>query len=144
MNRKNYIQQVKNDLNCSRTEKEEIVRDLNEIFDSAAEHGEREDAVMEQLGTPQDYVEALGCQKRNVPMSKKRKAAIVVAGVGLAVSLYGLIKSRMVSIPDDVIGGADAMTSIVLVNRSPVNSSVVFAIFAGVCALGLLFLLRKK
>lgn len=144
MNRKKYIQEVKKKLNCSRTEKEEILRDLNEIFDSAAEHGESEAAVMNQLGKPQDYVEALGCLKRSEPMSGKRKAAIAVAGTGLAVSLYCLIKSRMVSIPDNVIGGADAMTMIVLKNTSSINSSIVFAVIAAVCALVLLFLLRKR
>ena len=143
MNRKKYIQEVKKKLNCSRTEKEEILRDLNEIFDSAAEHGESEAAVMNQLGKPQDYVEALGCLKRSEPMSGKRKAAIAVAGTGLAVSLYCLIKSRMVSIPDNVIGGADAMTMIVLKNTSSINSSIVFAVIAAVCVLVLLFLLRK-
>lgn len=144
MNRKKYIQEVKKKLNCSRTEKEEILRDLNEIFDSAAEHGESEAAVMNQLGKPQDYVEALGCLKRSEPMSGKRKAAIAVAGTGLAVSLYCLIKSRMVSIPDNVIGGGDAMTMIVLQNSSPVNSSAIFGGLAVICMVALVFLLRKR
>ena len=38
MNRETYIRKVKKQLDCSVKEKEEIVRDLQEIFDSGKEH----------------------------------------------------------------------------------------------------------
>ena len=41
MNRETYIRKVKKQLDCSVKEKEEIVRDLQEIFDSGKEHGKR-------------------------------------------------------------------------------------------------------
>ncbi len=37
-----YIKQVEKELNLSRKAKTEVVRDLNEIFASATEHGETE------------------------------------------------------------------------------------------------------
>lgn len=53
-----YIKQVKKEfsLYLSRKTKNEIIRDLNEIFCSALEHGETEQQVIERLGTPNDFV----------------------------------------------------------------------------------------
>ena len=45
-----YIRQVEKELNLSRKAKTEVVRDLNEIFNSAVEHGETEQQVIERLG----------------------------------------------------------------------------------------------
>lgn len=47
-----YIRQVKKGLILPRSAKAEVVRDLQEIFASAAEHGESEQQVAERLGTP--------------------------------------------------------------------------------------------
>ena len=44
MNRETYIRKVKKQLDCSVKEKEEIVRDLQEIFDSGKEHGKSENS----------------------------------------------------------------------------------------------------
>ena len=51
-----YIKQVKKEfgLCLSRKKRNEIIRDLNEIFASALEHGETEQQVIERLGTPND------------------------------------------------------------------------------------------
>ena len=46
-----YIKQVEKELNLSRKAKTEVVRDLNEIFASATEHGETEQQVIERLDT---------------------------------------------------------------------------------------------
>ena len=52
MNRETYIRKVKKQLDCSVKEKEEIVRDLQEIFDSGKEHGKSESQIIKQLGKP--------------------------------------------------------------------------------------------
>ena len=57
MNRETYIQKVKKQLDCSVKEKEEIVRDLQEIFDSGKEHGKSESQIIKQLGKPQAYAQ---------------------------------------------------------------------------------------
>lgn len=46
--KKQYIRQVRKDLHIPRSAKTEVVRDLQEIFASAAEHGESEQQVAER------------------------------------------------------------------------------------------------
>ena len=77
MNRETYIRKVKKQLDCSVKEKEEIVRDLQEIFDSGKEHGKSESQIIKQLGKPQAYAQALGCGRQTMPLSGKRKVAVV-------------------------------------------------------------------
>ena len=48
MNRETYIRKVKKQLDCSVKEKEEIVRDLQEIFDSGKEHGKSESQIIKR------------------------------------------------------------------------------------------------
>jgi len=67
MNRETYIRKVKKQLDCSVKEKEEIVRDLQEIFDSGKEHGKSESQIIKQLGKPQAYAQALGCGRQTMP-----------------------------------------------------------------------------
>ena len=52
-----YIKQVEKELCLPRKEKKEVVRDLNEVFASALEHGETEQQVIERLGTPKEFAE---------------------------------------------------------------------------------------
>ena len=69
-----YIRQVEKELNLSRKVKTEVVRDLNEIFNSAVEHGETEQQVIERLGTPEEFANSTAEQfgiDNSVP--KKRK-----------------------------------------------------------------------
>lgn len=53
-----YIKQVEKELHLSRKATAEVVRDLNEIFASAAEHGETEQQVIERLGTPKEFADS--------------------------------------------------------------------------------------
>ena len=87
MNRETYIRKVKKQLDCSVKEKEEIVRDLQEIFDSGKEHGKSESQIIKQLGKPQAYAQALGCGRQTMPLSGKRKVAVVFFGGGWTVSV---------------------------------------------------------
>ena len=45
-----YIKQVEKELSLTRKAKKEVVRDLNEVFASALEHGETEQQVIERKG----------------------------------------------------------------------------------------------
>ena len=135
MNRETYIRKVKKQLDCSVKEKEEIVRDLQEIFDSGKEHGKSESQIIKQLGKPQAYAQAL---------SGKRKVAVVFLAVGGLFCLYALGESLRFRMPKNAIGGGDAMTMIVLQNSSPVNSSEIFGGLAVICMVALVFLLRKR
>lgn len=124
-------------------EKEEIVRDLQEIFDSGKEHGKSESQIIKQLGKPQAYAQALGCGRQTMLLSGKQKAAVAVLAMCGSFCLYALVESLQFGMPQNAIGGGDAMTMIVLQNQSPVNSSVIFGVFAAVCIAALAFLLRK-
>ena len=50
-----YIRRVKKALNLPREQKAEVLRDLDEAFASALEHGETERQVIERLGTPDEF-----------------------------------------------------------------------------------------
>ena len=45
-----YIKQVEKELSLPRKMKKEVVRDLNEVFASAMEHGETEQQVIQRFG----------------------------------------------------------------------------------------------
>ena len=106
-----YIRQVEKELNLSRKAKTEVVRDLNEIFNSAVEHGETEQQVIERLGTPQEFANSTAEQfgiDNSVPKKRKWIISSVVAIV--AFLIYATAKSGKV--PEGAIGQADAMTNI--------------------------------
>ena len=106
-----YIRQVEKELNLSRKAKTEVVRDLNEIFNSAVEHGETEQQVIERLGTPQEFANSTAEQfgiDNSVP--KKRKWIISSVISIVAFLIYATAKSGKV--PEGAIGQADAMTNI--------------------------------
>ena len=107
MNRETYIRKVKKQLDCSVKEKEEIVRDLQEIFDSGKEHGKSESQIIKQLGKPQAYAQALGCGRQTMPLSGKRKVAVVFLAVGGLFCLYALGESLRFRMPKNAIGGDD-------------------------------------
>ena len=53
-----YIKQVKKELSLPRKMKKEVVRDLNEVFASAMEHGETEQQIIQRLGTPKEFADS--------------------------------------------------------------------------------------
>lgn len=53
-----YIKQVKKELSLPRKMKKEVVRDLNEVFASAMEHGETEQQIIQRLGTPREFADS--------------------------------------------------------------------------------------
>ncbi len=110
-----YIKQVEKELHLSRKDKTEVMRDLNEIFTSAAEHGETEQQVIERLGAPKEFADSTAEQFGvDNATPKKRKgivssvAALVIAVVAFVI--YATTKSG--KIPDGAIGQADATTNI--------------------------------
>lgn len=53
-----YIKQVEKELSLPHKAKKEVVRDLNEVFTSALEHGETEQQVIQRLGTPKEFADS--------------------------------------------------------------------------------------
>lgn len=135
--REQYIRQVKKELDVPRKLKKEVLRDLNEAFDSAAEHGETEEQVAKRLGDPGDFAAGVGenagpGRSRN-RKERRRLAAICCLFVLSAACIAVFLISRAMARPKDVIGQADAMTTIVVRSSSPVSLPAVL-LFAGIAA----------
>ena len=112
--KKQYIRQVRKDLHIPRSAKTEVVRDLQEIFASAAEHGESEQQVAERLGTPREFADRTAEQFGFDPAVRRRRNRLIQIAISLAVAaafaLYAAAAAQRV--PPGAIGQADAMTNI--------------------------------
>lgn len=112
--KKQYIRQVRKDLHIPRSAKTEVVRDLQEIFASAAEHGESEQQVAERLGPPREFADRTAEQFGFDPAARRRQNRLLQIAISLAVAaafaLYAAAAAQRV--PPGAIGQADAMTNI--------------------------------
>lgn len=112
--KKQYIRQVRKDLHIPRSAKAEVERDLQEIFASAAEHGESEQQVAERLGTPREFADRTAEQFGFDPAARRRQNRLLQIAISLAVAaafaLYAAAAAQRV--PPGAIGQADAMTNI--------------------------------
>ena len=107
-----YIRQVKKVLTGPRAKKEEILRDLQEAFDSALEHGETDQDVIERLGSPAEFAGDIENQ-RGIKRKKHGKTALIwVLALLSAVLLAIYAVACMMRPPENAIGQANAMTSI--------------------------------
>ena len=110
-----YIKQVEKELNLSRKAKTEVVRDLNEIFASATEHGETEQQVIERLGTPQEFANSTAEQfgiDNSVPKKRKWIISSVISLVVAIVAFLIYATAKSGKVPEGAIGQADAMPNI--------------------------------
>ena len=143
--RKEYIARVKKELCVSSRKKEEVIRDLNEVFDSAVEHGETEQQVIERLGSPEDFAgsihEQLGIDCKSHIKSKRLIQALsaVIASIAAFLMSFIIKKSRL---PENVIGQADAATSIKI--AGPAIDPVVLLMLFGIAALAAAVILTVK
>ena len=137
-----YIKQVEKELSLPRKMKKEVVRDLNEVFASAMEHGETEQQIIQRLGTPDSTAEQFGIDNTK---SKKRNgiisalAAFVMAAA--AFSVYAVAQSGKV--PEGAIGQADAATNIQIEGAFAFDiSQILLAIGFAATAIAVLFIIR--
>lgn len=110
-----YIKQVEKELHLSRKAKAEVVRDLNEIFASAVEHGETEQQVIERLGTPKDFADSTAEQFGIDNTASQKRKGIVSSVVALLIAVASFViytTTKKGKAPDGAIGQADAMTNI--------------------------------
>lgn len=147
-----YIKKVGKNLTVSGKQKREILRDLDEAFDSAQEHGETEEQVAARLGPPEEFAESMentmGRGQARERKKRKRIAEICIFCVVAAVCLIAALIAKRSAVPDNVIGQADAMTTITVHGFFPfdllnalLGIGLVFAIAAGILIIGLI---RKK
>ena len=86
-----YIKQVEKELNLSRKAKTEVVRDLNEIFASAAEHGETEQQVIERLGTPKEFADNTAEQFGIDNSAPQKRKGIISSVTSLVVAVVAFV-----------------------------------------------------
>ncbi len=144
-----YIKQVGKKLAVPRAKRKEILRDLEEIFLTAQEHGEDEQQVIDRLGAPEEFAqhieESFGS---NGPVRRKTAAA---AGIGIlcavaviCFSLYGTACATRV--PEEAIGYAQGSTDIAV--NGAVNMAAVLPVIGVGALIGLSVqlyrLLRRK
>ena len=124
--REQYVRQVQKELSVPRKLKKEILRDLNEAFDSAAEHGETEEQVTRRLGTPKDFAENIEENSGFRRQHRKGFAGICCfCGIAL-VCFFAAWITRAPALPENVIGQADAATTILVKSALPFDLSSVF------------------
>lgn len=124
---------VKRELPVPAKRKQEILRDSNEFFDSAAEHGESEEPVIERPDDPAACRRE--CAPKRAGIGKKGKIAcgLLLFGALLCFLLSALIHAAQT--PDGIIGWADASTDIVVAGNAPLNYFLLFLILGSVLAL---------
>ena len=113
--RAQYIRQVEKELRLSRKEKREVVRDLEEIFASALEHGETERQVMARLGTPKEFADSIAAQfgVDNAARRKRKETVSCAMALFIAAAAFLLYAAaRLGAAPEGAIGQADAMTNV--------------------------------
>lgn len=110
-----YIKCVKKELHLPRRAKNEVLRDLDEIFASAAEHGETEHKVIERLGTPKEFADGTAEQfgvDNSVMRKRKEIISIIISVVTAAIAIVIYAAVKFAKVPNGAIGQADAMTNI--------------------------------
>lgn len=110
-----YIKQVEKELFLPRRMKKEVLRDLNEVFASALEHGETEQQVIQRLGSPKEFADSTAEQFGiDNASSKKRKSLIsTLVALIIAVTAFSIyVVTRLGKAPEGAIGQADATTNI--------------------------------
>ena len=144
--RESYIKQVKKALMLSRKKKAEIMRDLQEAFVSASEHGETDQQVIDRLGTPEDFVasihEQFGINSEEV--EKRRNRSHI--GIALIIALAAFAISAAIHFsktPPNTIGQADAMTSI-QISGSGIDFAVLFLALGLIAVLIMVILVVKN
>lgn len=90
--KEHYIKQVKRELLISRRQKNDVLRDLDEVFTSAMEHGETEQQVIERLGSPKDFAisteEQLGIDR--TALRKRNNIIFIIISIGVSVLAFVL------------------------------------------------------
>lgn len=113
-----YIRHVKKALNLPREQKAEVLRDLDEAFASALEHGETERQVIERLGTPDEFADSIheqlgiACPDRR---GRKRRICIALTALVSAIAFAIAFFMRAERPAQNIIGQADAMTNMQIV-----------------------------
>ena len=136
-----YIQQVGRALPLPGKQKREVLRDLEELFASAREHGESEAQVLDRLGSPEEYAKEVLAQTGYAPRPGKAALGLALSALVCGVCLALFLWSQSGRLPEDAIGGAVSSTNI-QVSGGVVLSLLLLAGAAGALVCAVWFLRR--
>lgn len=140
-----YIQQVGRALPLPGKQKREVLRDLEELFASAAEHGETEAQVLDRLGSPEEYAKEVLAQTSYVPKPGKAALGLALSALVCGVCLALFTWSQSCRLPEDAIGGAMGSTNIQVMGGTDLSPLLLVAAAVGlVCAVWFTWRLRRK
>lgn len=117
INKEKYIKAVKRKLNVPDDLKNSVLEELREAFDSAKEHGESENDLINRLGTPKEFVNDV---IRNADLTDEQKKCIkqrrniikiIIAFIIAAAAFTGYYIYQRMSM-GNVIGYANSSTNI--------------------------------
>ena len=141
-----YIRRVKGHLPLPRRQKREVLRDLEEIFASAGEHGESEAQVLDRLGSPEEYAKEVLVKTGYVPKPGKAALGLALSALVCGVCLALFVWSQSGRLPENAIGGAAGSTNIQVMGGT--DLSPLLLVLAAVGLVGAVFfafwLLRKR
>lgn len=114
---KRYISRVRRKLTLPHGKKKEVMRDLEDIFATAAARGESEAETISRLGAPDEYVKeteaAFGVDGARLRRKRLAAVAFAFAFVAVVAFAFGVVAGCGVQrIPEGAIGYAEAMTDI--------------------------------
>lgn len=141
-----YIKQVEKELFLPRKAKKEVMRDLNEAFASALEHGETEQQVIQRLGTPKEFADSTAEQFGiDNTSSKKHKgiisALVVLIIAAIAFSIYAV--TQLGKVPEGTIGQANATTNIQIQGALGIDvSQITLAVGFAAAIIAILLIIR--
>lgn len=129
-----YMKRVKKLLRVPRRKKRDILRDLEESFASAAEHGETEQQLLDRLGTPEEFTAAMGSPEDEADWRRQRTLAWLGISLAAFVLVLGLRAVVVLSWERSlgIIGGADGPTVIITSGDGPINTwELIFCLLMG-------------
>ena len=134
-----YIKEVLKECCFPYKKKQDLRRDLQEIFDSAMEHGETEEEVIKRLGSPQSFCTELEERIGQKRISRKKGQSFLISLFLFLFSICCFIFLGVLQIqklPENVIGYADSMTAITVENGfSPLIPLLILGTAALICAI---------
>lgn len=140
-NKEKYIKSVKRKLNVPDDLKASVLEELREAFDSAKEHGESENDLINRLGTPKEFVNDviknadLTDEQKKYIKQRKNIIKVIIAFIIAAAAFTGYYIYQRMSM-GDVIGYANGSTNIQVIGGSEnivliLLYIVFFAVIAG-------------
>ena len=151
-NKEKYIKSVKRKLNVPNDLKISVLEELREAFDSANEHGESENDLINRLGTPKEFVNDviknadLTDEQKKCIKQRKNIIKVIIAFIIAAAAFTGYYIYKRMSM-GNVIGYANSSTNIQVMGGSvDIVLILLYIVFFAVIA-GLLiysFHLKRK